>query len=125
VDMDYPYILTTGRMLFHFHTGTMTRQSEGLNEVCPEAYVEINLKDARALYLNNNDYVRVSSRRGTVELQARVTERISEGIVFIPFHFKEAAANVLTVSQYDPVAKIPEYKVCAVRIEPIEMGGKR
>jgi formate dehydrogenase alpha subunit len=125
VDKDYPYVLTTGRMLFHFHTGTMTRRSEGLNEVCPEAYVEINFKDARALSLNNNDYVSVSSRRGTVKLRARVTERISEGIVFIPFHFKEAAANVLTVSQYDPVAKIPEYKVCAVRIEPIEMGGKR
>jgi len=123
-DKAYPYILTTGRMLFHFHTGTMTRRSKGLNEVCPRAYIEINVDDAKKLSLQSGDDVRVISRRGSLELKARVTERISKGTVFIPFHFKEAAANLLTISRYDPIAKIPEYKVCAVRIEPIEMGGK-
>jgi formate dehydrogenase alpha subunit len=125
IDEEFPFILTTGRMLFHFHTGTMTRRSTGLNEVCPNAYVEINIEDARPLSLRNGSLVRVISRRGSVALEARVTERISKGVVFIPFHFREAAANLLTVSRYDPIAKIPEYKVCAVRIEPIEMGGEK
>jgi len=125
VDDEYPFILTTGRMLFHFHTGTMTRQSEGLNQVCPAPYIEINTEDALTLSLQAGDRVRVTSRRGSLELEAKVTERISRGIVFIPFHFKEAAANLLTIGSYDPVAKIPEYKVCAVRIEPIDMGGIR
>ena len=125
VSQKFPYILTTGRMLFHFHTGTMTRRSQGLNQVCPRAYVEINAEDARALSLKNGGDVRVTSRRGSIELEARVTDRISKGVVFIPFHFKEAAANLLTVSQYDPVAKIPEYKVCAVKIEPIEIRGEK
>jgi len=124
-DKEYPFILTTGRMLFHFHTGTMTRQSEGLNQVCPAPYIEINTEDALTLSLQAGDRVRVTSRRGSLELEAKVTERISRGIVFIPFHFKEAAANLLTIGSYDPVAKIPEYKVCAVRIEPIDMGGIR
>lgn len=124
-DDEYPFILTTGRMLFHFHTGTMTRKSGGLNEVCPRAYVEINNFDAQELSINDGDYVRIISRRGTVELEAKVTDRIFRGVVFIPFHFKEAAANLLTISRYDPIARIPELKVCAVRIGSVERRGKQ
>ncbi len=120
-DEEFPYILTTGRMLFHFHTGTMSRKSKGLNYICPRAYVEINTCDARALSVKEGNIVRVISKRGFVELEARVTDNISKGVIFIPFHFREAAANILTVSKYDPIAKIPEYKVCAVRIESVEL----
>jgi formate dehydrogenase alpha subunit len=117
-DPDYPFILTTGRLMFHFHTGTMTRRSEKLHSEVPEAYVEINPADAAEIGLNGQKRVRVSSRRGEIELAARITKDIKPGVVFIPFHFAEAAANALTNSAIDPVAKIPEYKVCAVKIEP-------
>jgi formate dehydrogenase alpha subunit len=120
-DDDYPFTLTTGRIMFHFHTGTMSRRSEKLNNEVPEAYVELHPEDARQLGLGREPRVRVSSRRGEIELVARVTDRITPGVVFIPFHFAEAAANVLTNSAFDPVAKIPEYKVCAVKIEPVEV----
>jgi anaerobic selenocysteine-containing dehydrogenase len=83
----------------------------------PEAYIEIHPEDAKRAGLNGNKRVRVSSRRGKIELAARVTERIKPGVVFIPFHFAEAAANALTNSAFDPIAKIPEYKVCAVKVE--------
>jgi formate dehydrogenase alpha subunit len=116
---EYPFTLTTGRLMFHFHTGSMTRRSEKLDSEVPEAYVEINVKDAGRIGLNGNKHVRVTSRRGQIELGVRVTEDIKRGIVFIPFHFAEAAANVLTNSAIDPVAKIPEYKVCAVKVEVI------
>jgi predicted molibdopterin-dependent oxidoreductase YjgC len=116
-DQEYPFILTTGRLMFHFHTGTMTRRSVKLDQEVPEAYVEIHPDDAVRLALNGSGRVHVISRRGTIELAARVTPRIRPGIVFIPFHFAEAAANILTHAALDPVSKIPEYKVCAVRIE--------
>ena len=115
----YPFTLTTGRLMFHFHTGTMTRRSEKLDNEVPEAYIEINAKDAGKLGLNGKKRVRVASRRGQIELNARVTDDIKPGIVFIPFHFAEAAANTLTNSAIDPVAKIPEYKVCAVKVEVV------
>jgi formate dehydrogenase alpha subunit len=117
-DAEYPFTLTTGRLMFHFHTGTMTRRSKKLESEVPEAYVEIHPDDAKRIGLNGGRQVRVISRRGQIELGARITERIKPGIVFIPFHFAEAAANTLTNSAVDPVAKIPEYKVCAVRVEP-------
>jgi len=117
-DEDYPFILTTGRLMFHYHTGTMTRRSEKLEQEVPEAYVELHPSDAERIGLDGGRYVRVSSRRGEIELMARVTPRIRPGVVFIPFHFVEAAANALTHAALDPVAKIPEYKVCAVRVEP-------
>jgi predicted molibdopterin-dependent oxidoreductase YjgC len=120
-DDDYPLTLTTGRIMFHFHTGTMSRRSEKLNNEVPEAYVELHPEDAQQLGLGREPRVRVSSRRGEIELVARVTDRITPGVVFIPFHFAEAAANALTNSAFDPVAKIPEYKVCAVKIEPVEV----
>jgi len=114
---EYPFTLTTGRLMFHFHTGSMTRRSKKLDSEVPEAYVEINVKDAGKIGLNGNKRVRVTSRRGQIELGVRVTDDIKRGIVFIPFHFAEAAANTLTNSAIDPVAKIPEYKVCAVKVE--------
>lgn len=116
-DDDYPYTLTTGRLLFHWHTGTMTRRSETLTDQVNEAYMEINPVDAEALGIEEEDTVRVSSRRGSIELKADVTPRIRPGTVFIPFHYAEAAANRLTNNALDPDAKIPEYKVCAVKIE--------
>jgi predicted molibdopterin-dependent oxidoreductase YjgC len=117
VDDQYPFTLTTGRLMFHFHTGTMTRRSKKLVSEVPEAYIEMHPEDALKVGLNGNRRVRVISRRGRIELDVRITENIKQGVVFIPFHFAEAAANALTNSAIDPVAKIPEYKVCAVKIE--------
>jgi predicted molibdopterin-dependent oxidoreductase YjgC len=120
-DGEFPFVLTTGRMMFHFHTGTMTRRSEKLESEAPEAYVEINPEDAAKIGLNGGRRVRLASRRGMLkDVGVRVTSRIKPGVVFMPFHFAEAAANVLTNSAIDPVAKIPEYKVCAIRVEPEE-----
>ena len=117
-DDEYPLVLTTGRLLFHWHTGTMTRRSGTLVNQVNEAYVEVNSMDAAALGVGDNDPVRVTSRRGSIELRARVTPRIMPGTVFIPFHYAEAAANRLTINAVDPVAKIPEFKACAVRVKP-------
>jgi predicted molibdopterin-dependent oxidoreductase YjgC len=113
---EYPF-LTTGRLMFHFHTGLMTRRSKKLDSEVPEAYVEINVTDASKIELNGHKRVRVTSRRGQIHLGVRVTDDIKRGTVFIPFHFAEAAANKLTHSAIDPVAKIPEYKVSAVEVE--------
>ncbi|MGQ9523051.1 MAG: formate dehydrogenase subunit alpha [Anaerolineae bacterium] len=118
-DEEYPFILTTGRLMFHYHTGTMTRRSEKLEQEAPEPYVEMNPDDAARIGLDGVRRVRVISRRGEIELAVRLTERIRPGVVFIPFHYAEAAANALTHAALDPVAKIPEYKVCAVRVEPV------
>jgi formate dehydrogenase alpha subunit len=118
-DEAFPLILTTGRIMFHFHTGTMSRRAEKLNQEVSEAYIEMHPEDAKQVGLNGNKRVKVSSRRGEIELLARVTDRIKPGVVFIPFHFAEAAANVLTNSAFDPIAKIPEYKVCAVKVEAV------
>ena len=118
-DEEYPFILTTGRLMFHWHTGTMTRRSEKLHQEAPEAYVEMHPDDAARIGLDGAKRVRVASRRGGIELMARVTSRIRPGVVFIPFHFAEAAANALTHAALDPIAKIPEYKVCAVKVEPV------
>jgi formate dehydrogenase alpha subunit len=116
-DDEYPMLLTTGRMMFHYHTGSMTRRSEKLDHEVPHGYVEISPEDAGRLGLGKSGRVRVSSRRGAIETKAWITRRVPPGIVFIPFHFAEEAANVLTNPAVDPVAKIPEYKVAAVRIE--------
>lgn len=119
-DEDYPFTLTTGRIMFHFHTGTMTRRTALLNREVPTGYVEINPEDARALDITDGRQVSVRSRRGVIEIKARVTERVPKGVIFIPFHFAECAANVLTNTALDPEAKIPELKVCAVRLEKID-----
>ncbi len=119
-DKSYPYILTTGRLLFHWHTGTMTRRSGTLTDQVNEAFVEISVKDAADIGVDDGDIVRVKSRRGEITLKVDVTDRIKDGVVFIPFHFSEAAANVLTNPALDPLAKIPEFKVCAVQVERVE-----
>jgi predicted molibdopterin-dependent oxidoreductase YjgC len=116
-DDEYPFILTTGRILEHWHGGTMTRNS-ALNEAFPEARVEIHPADAEIHGIRNGDPVRVTSRRGEVVLRATVTEKTTVGVVFIPFHFAEAAANLLTNDALDPQAKIPEFKACAVQVFP-------
>jgi formate dehydrogenase alpha subunit len=116
-DGDFPFILTTGRVLEHWHGGSMTRNS-WMDDLYPEALMELNPADATRLGITNGDPVRVTSRRGSIVLRVRVTEKTTPGVVFIPFHFAEAAANLLTNDVIDPQAKIPEYKVCAVRVVP-------
>ncbi|HDP36520.1 MAG TPA: formate dehydrogenase subunit alpha [Candidatus Atribacteria bacterium] len=115
-DEEYPLLLTTGRVLYHFHTGTITRRSKGLNEIYPEALVEINPQDAENLKVKDGEFVEVTSRRGKIKAKAKVTEKSGKGVVFISFHFHEAAANLLTNAALDPVSKIPEYKACAIKI---------
>jgi predicted molibdopterin-dependent oxidoreductase YjgC len=117
-DKKFPLILTTGRSLYHFHTGTMTRRVEGLNILKGEG-IEINPADAKALGIKDGETVKVSSRRGEVKARAKVTETSPAGVVFMTFHFAESPANMLTNPVIDPVAKIPEYKVCAVRVERV------
>ena len=116
-DDEYPLILTTGRLLEHWHGGTLTRHSK-LDDLYPEARIEINPGDAARLKIEDGQVVRVSSRRGSIVLRTWVTFRTTPGVVFIPMHFAEAAANLLTIDALDPKAKIPEYKACAVRILP-------
>jgi len=116
-DEEYPFILTTGRLLEHWHGGTLTRHSK-LDDLYPEARIEINPADGARLKIEEGQAVRVSSRRGTIVLRAWLTQRTTVGVVFIPMHFAEAAANLLTIDALDPLAKIPEYKACAVRIVP-------
>lgn len=116
-DDDYPFLLSTGRILFHWHGGTMSRRSPGLDAIAPEAEAEIHPTDARGLDIRNGDLVRVFSRRGSVIATAKVTRRSSPGMVFMTFHYAEAAVNLLTNDAVDPTAKIPEYKVCAVDLE--------
>jgi predicted molibdopterin-dependent oxidoreductase YjgC len=94
----------------------MSRRSKGLDEICKEGYIEISPEDATSLSIKDGDMVVVSSRRGKINIKAKVTERVDRGVVFIPFHFAECAANVLTNTALDPIAKIPELKVCAVKI---------
>ncbi len=116
VDEEYPFWLTTGRILYHYHTGSMTRRVDGLNKVAPECFVEISPKDAEKLGLKEGDEVEVVSRRGRIKAKAKISARSPKGVVFIPFHFKESPANALTNPAKDPVAGIPEFKVCAVKI---------
>jgi len=118
-DDEYPFILTTGRVLYQYHTGTMTRRSPVLEDADSGPFIEINTADAERLHIKDGGQVRVISRRGRIMLPARVTDGISPGVTFIPFHYKEAAANLLTNDALDPIAKIPEAKVCAVTIEAV------
>jgi len=116
-DAEYPLTLTTGRVLYQYHTGTMTMKTGGLNELAPECFVEIARPDARTLGIADGELVRISSRRGEITARAVVAAMTMPGTVFLPFHFAAAAANRLTSSAgLDPVAKIPSFKVCAVRV---------
>jgi len=120
-DAEYPLILTTGRVLQQFHTATMTRKSKGLSRLAgPMAMISVD--DAEAIGIGNGEMIKVTSRRGEITTKAFVTRRIGRGTVFIPFHYYEAAANTLTNPVVDPVAKIPEYKACAVRVSKIQQG---
>lgn len=116
-DKEYPLLLTTGRNLFHFHTGTMSRKIKGLNVFSNEELVEINPQDASALGITDGEKVRVVSRRGAVTAKIKVTDVSPVGVVFMTFHFAESPTNQLTNPALDPIAKIPEFKVSAVRIE--------
>jgi len=116
---EYPLILTTGRSLYQFHTGTMTRKSKGLNEMRGEELVEMNPADAEALGIGDGDLVRVASRRGAVTAKARVTDSTGKGMIFMTFHFAETRTNLITSPALDPVSKIPELKVAAVRVEKV------
>lgn len=116
---DYPFILSTGRILYHYHTASMTRRTKALPLYVKDAYVEMCLADCQTLGVCHGEKVRVSSRRGTIDIPVKQTDIVVKGSIFIPFHFAEAAANLLTNNVIDPIAKIPEYKVCAVKIEKI------
>ena len=116
-DQEYPFLLSTGRVLYHYHTGTMTTRARGPVERCPESLVEIHPEDAGKLGIADGQKVRVTSRRGTVEVKARITEKSAPGSIFMNFHFTEAPVNFLTNPALDPIGKIPEYKVCAVKLE--------
>jgi formate dehydrogenase alpha subunit len=116
-DEKYPFLLSTGRLLFQYHTGSMTRKMDAFNAVSPEAYVEISPGDAKRLGVLDGNKVKVTSRRGSIDIKAVISDRPAEGMLFMPFHFREAAANVLTSTALDPIAKIPELKVCAVKVE--------
>ncbi len=120
-DDEYPYHLTTGRVLFHWHGGTMTRRSK-LDEAFPLPIIEMHPDDAAELRLISGDWVKITSRRGEVTCQVMVTGRSPQGTVFLPFHFVEAAANILTLDKIDPRAKIPDFKMAAVKLEKVEAG---
>jgi predicted molibdopterin-dependent oxidoreductase YjgC len=117
-DEEFPFVLSTGRVLYHWHGGTLTRRSK-LDDIYPEPTVEIHPDDAREISIAAGDWIRVRSRRGRIRVKALITERSPRGLVFIPFHFAEAAANELTLDVRDPLAKIPDYKVCAIALEPL------
>jgi predicted molibdopterin-dependent oxidoreductase YjgC len=119
-DDDYPWLLSTGRVLYHWHGGEMTRRAEGLMAVYGQALIEVNPDDAIKLGLNGVKRVRVTSRRGSIEAEAWITDRVPPGMVYANFHFPEANANELTLGALDPVAKIPEYKISAVKVERVE-----
>lgn len=116
---EYPYLMTTGRILYHYHTRTMTGKIEGIEKIAGESYIEINSSTANKLGLEDGCKVRVCSKRGEIITKAKVTDIIEDDVVFMPFHYAEGSANMLTNAVVDPIAKIPELKVCAVNIEKI------
>jgi formate dehydrogenase major subunit len=119
-DEDYPMILTTGRQLEHWHTGSMTRRASVLDAVEPEANCSLHPKTLRRLGVEAGEMIRLTTRRGSVTIMARADRAVSEDMVFLPFAYVEAAANILTNSALDPYGKIPEFKFSAVRVEPVE-----
>ncbi|KJS21449.1 MAG: formate dehydrogenase [Clostridiaceae bacterium BRH_c20a] len=118
-DAEYPLILTTGRILYQYHTRTMTGREEGLNQKAPESYIEISPKTADAQSINDGEMIRIVSRRGNIKTKAKVVDIVNDQVVFMPFHYAEGAANILTNKALDEHCKIPELKVCAVKIEKI------
>jgi len=122
-DDAYPFVLSTGRRLYHYHTRTQTGRSEGLNDLLNEETADISPVDADALGVQHGDMVRIVSRRGEVLVRANVTDRVPQGLIWMAFHFREACANWLTNPAYDPDTLTAEYKACAVRVEVVP--GKR
>jgi formate dehydrogenase major subunit/formate dehydrogenase alpha subunit len=118
-DAEYPIVLSTGRVLYHWHGGEMSRRAAGLLEIYSHPLIEVSEEDALRLGLNGSKRVRVSSRRGSIEAEALVTDRVPPGMIYANFHFPEASANNLTIAALDPISKIPEYKVCAVKVEAV------
>jgi len=118
-DADFPFVLITGRQLEHWHTGSMTRRTHLLDREEPSSFIELHPDDAARLGVRNRDLLLVSSRRGKVRTEARVTDMVIPGVVFMPFHFAEGAANTLTNNVLDPESSIPEFKVCAVQVEKL------
>ncbi len=116
IDDEYPLYMTTGRVLYQYHTGTMTMKSDDLNDRAPESYVEMSFKDAEAYDLKDGDKVTITSRRGEIDVRVKILPKAVDGTVFIPFHFAQGAANRLTNAALDPISGIPEFKVCAVKI---------
>jgi predicted molibdopterin-dependent oxidoreductase YjgC len=117
VDEEYPFWLTTGRVFAHYHTATMTRNCPQLDAEIREGFLELNPEDADTFGISEGDEVKVASRRGEVKIKAMVTDRVNPGVLFLPFHFLEDDVNALTNPAFDPIAKIPELKVCAVKLE--------
>ncbi len=118
-DEKFPFLLSTGRLLYHYHTGSMSRRTMALPQYAPGPFMEMNTADIKKLGFSSGEKVKVSTRRGSITIEARESFRVDEGSVFITFHFAEAAANMLTNDAFDPIAKIPEFKVAACRIEAI------
>jgi len=118
-DDGYPFVLSTGRRLYHYHTRTQTGRAEGLNELLNEETADISPADAEKLGIASGETIRVASRRGQVNVKARVTDEVPRGMVWMAFHFREACANWLTNPVFDPVSQTAEYKACAVRIEKL------
>jgi predicted molibdopterin-dependent oxidoreductase YjgC len=118
-DEEYPLVLTTGRMLYHFHTGSMSRRYEKLSALHSHELMMLHPDDAKKISLADGDVARVTSRRGQINTRVQVTDNVPPGTVFMTFHFKESAANQLTNTATDPICKIPELKVCAVRVEKL------
>jgi predicted molibdopterin-dependent oxidoreductase YjgC len=122
-DDEYPLMLTTGRVIYHWHGAEMTRRARGLNAVYPEALIEVSPKDAQAAGVKDGDLITLASRRGEIVAKAQVTPRVGAGLVFATFHFPDSAVNFLTNPALDPQAKIPEFKVCAVKLGKVVAGG--
>jgi len=124
-DESYPFILSTGRILYQYHGGNMSRHSQGLAEIRPEAEVEIHPKDAKKINVSDGDMVELTSRRGTIVSKVKITDKSPVGVAFMSFHYKEAPVNMLTVDELDPIAKIPELKVCSISISTKKEKRKR
>jgi formate dehydrogenase major subunit len=116
-DEKYPYVLTTGRSIFHYHTGTMTRRTPKLSDEVRRGFVEVNLEDASKTGIKNKNIVTLETRRGSIEVEAKVTDNVPPGLLFIPFHFADSCANMLTNPALDPACKCAETKVCACRVK--------
>jgi len=117
-DAEYPFFLNTGRQMYHWHTGTMSRRSTALDSRESGPIVELHADDAAAMGVRDGDEVLITSRRGQIRVSVRLSQRVARHMVFVPMHYREAAANLLTNPALDPYAHIPEFKVCAVRVEP-------